>query len=76
MNVFRKIRIPAFVFLVGSVTLATAVDFDIENRSHPSFITRPASAEKVPNADGFIQRWLILEPIPASGLTDSAVQAA
>jgi hypothetical protein len=36
----------------------------------------PSSAEKAPDANGFIQRWLILEPIPANGLTDSAVQAA
>jgi hypothetical protein len=41
----------------------------------PSTLTRPDSAEKAPNADGFIQRWLILEPIPANGLTDSAVRA-
>src|SRR5207237_2216991 len=27
-----------------------------------------------PGTDGFIQRWLILEPIAANGLTDSAVQ--
>jgi len=35
------------------------------------------SPTKTPGADGFIQRWLILEPIPRNGqLTDSAVQAA
>jgi hypothetical protein len=40
-------------------------------------LTRPASAAKVPGADGFLQRWLILEPIPTNGqLTDTAVQAA
>jgi hypothetical protein len=39
-------------------------------------LTAPASPEKAPDADGFIQRWLLLEPIPANGLTDSAVQAA
>jgi len=38
---------------------------------------RPMSPTKTPGADGFIQRWLILEPIPRNGqLTDSAVQAA
>jgi len=36
----------------------------------------PASAETAPAADGFIARWLILEPIPTVGLTDGAVQAA
>jgi len=39
-------------------------------------LTSPASLEKAPNADGFIQRWLLLEPIAANGLTDSAVQGA
>lgn len=29
-----------------------------------------------PQADGFIRRWVLLEPIAANGLTDSAVQAA
>jgi hypothetical protein len=39
-------------------------------------LARPGSAEKPPDAEGFMQRWLILEPIPVSGqLTDSAVQA-
>ncbi len=34
-----------------------------------------ASASKAPDADGFIQRWLILEPIAVSGqLGDAAVQ--
>lgn len=39
-------------------------------------LTKPVSLEKAPDADGFIQRWLLLEPIAANGLTDSAVQAA
>jgi hypothetical protein len=39
-------------------------------------LKRPATATSAPSAEGFIQRWLILEPIPANGLTDSAVQAA
>jgi hypothetical protein len=39
-------------------------------------LTRPDSTEKAADADGFIQRWVILEPIRANGLTDSAVQAA
>jgi hypothetical protein len=42
----------------------------------PTTLTRPATPQKIPGADGFIQRWLILEPIGVSGLTDSAVQAS
>jgi len=37
---------------------------------------RPESVDKAPGPGGFIQRWLILEPIAVSGLTDSAVQKA
>jgi hypothetical protein len=38
-------------------------------------LTKPSTPDKAPDPDGFIQRWLLLEPIPASGLTDSAAQA-
>jgi hypothetical protein len=40
-------------------------------------LSRPASPEKPTNADGFIQRWLLLEPIRVPGqLTETAVRAA
>jgi hypothetical protein len=44
-------------------------------------LTRPAGVEKAPDADGFIQRWLVLEPIRIqirsnAQLTDSFVRAA
>jgi hypothetical protein len=40
-------------------------------------LTRPDSAEKAPDADGFMRRWLILEPIRCNtGLTDNAVKQA
>lgn len=41
-----------------------------------STLRRPVSRELLPGPDGFIKRWLVLEPIPANGLTDSLVQAA
>jgi cephalosporin-C deacetylase-like acetyl esterase len=42
----------------------------------PVTLTAPASPEIAPGSDGFISRWLLLEPIESNGLTDSAVQAA
>ena len=40
-------------------------------------LTRPASPAKAPNAEGFLQRWLLLEPQTISGqLTETAVQSA
>ncbi len=44
-------------------------------RAAAATLTRPASRAVTPAADGFIRRWLLLEPIEANGLTDSAVQA-
>jgi hypothetical protein len=38
-------------------------------------LTSPASAERAPNVEGFILRWLLLEPIAATELTESVVQA-
>ena len=48
---------------------------DADPVSAGSLRLRPRSA-KPPRADGFIPRWLLLEPIGANGLTDSAVQGA
>jgi len=39
-------------------------------------LSPPKTAELKPGPDGFIRRWLVLEPIAATGLTDSIVQAA
>ena len=38
-------------------------------------LTKPTRADKAPAPDGFIQRWVILEPIHAAGLTQAAVKA-
>jgi len=71
----RNIHIPAVVVLAGSmVAMAAASGCASHGSVHSP--TRPASAETALHAAGFIQRWLILEPIGANGLTDSAVQAA
>ena len=47
---------------------------DIAAQTAPVTLTKPTTSEKVPNVDGFIRRWFILEPIAANGLTDGAVQ--
>lgn len=69
--------LPALAFLAGSALLAIAAATGNAIRGPAPSLTRPASAEKAPDADGFMQRWLILEPIRVSGqLTDGAVQSA
>jgi hypothetical protein len=51
-----------------AITAATA-------QTPPSTLSTPASPKKTPGVDGFLQRWLLLEPIGVNGLTESAVQA-
>ena len=72
MNSLRKYHSLALAIVAGSALLAIAAAAPV---SWPT-LTKPASPERAPDTDGFIQRWLLLEPIPSSGLTDSAVQAA
>jgi hypothetical protein len=66
--------------IVGAITamalLTLATGSEMVAQVPATTLTPAASPGKAPNAEGFIQRWLLLEPIGASGLTDSAVQAA
>jgi hypothetical protein len=44
-------------------------------RPAPTTLVQPSSASAAPDAEGFLRRWLLLEPIPVSGqLTQSAVR--
>jgi hypothetical protein len=70
MNINRK-SMPAHAALAVSVLLAMAAA-----QTPPQTLTSPVSPQAAPDAQGFIPRWLLLEPIGVSGLTDSAVQAA
>jgi cephalosporin-C deacetylase-like acetyl esterase len=63
-----KIPRQLLAILVAAAGIATG-------QTAPVTITPPTSPEKTPNAEGFLQRWVLLEPIEANGLTDSAVQA-
>jgi hypothetical protein len=77
MNAFRKHRAAALAVLAGSAFLVPAASFAQD--PHPPAVkadtlTKPVGAAKPPSADGFIQRWLVLEPIPANALTQNAVQ--
>jgi hypothetical protein len=61
--------------IVAATLLLQLLHFkDVAGQVPPVTLKAPTTAEKAPNAEGFIQRWLILEPIAANGLTDSAVQ--
>ncbi len=48
---------------------------DSTPRPPAATLTRPTSATKAPDADGFLRRWLVLEPIRTNGqLSDSAIR--
>jgi hypothetical protein len=64
------------------ILLASVVAFGARQQPPPtargpaSSVARPVTPTKAPDAAGFLQRWLVLEPIRVTGqLTDSAVQA-
>ncbi len=69
-------HIPALVFVVASALAITGAAAAGAGQSPAPTLGRPVSRSLAPGPDGFIKRWLILEPIPANGLTDSLVQAA
>jgi hypothetical protein len=80
MSAPRKMRILGlivFAVLGSSGTLLRAAGQSSTARGPAPTLTTPKSPTRATDTDGFIQRWLILEPIPTKGqLTDSAVQTA
>ena len=66
---FRPSRRTALVLCLALCIAAAA-------QTPPVTLVAPTTPEKAPDADGFIGRWLLLEPISVQGLTDSAVQAS
>jgi hypothetical protein len=80
MNTQRGLRMLAAVVLAvfGSSALSWRAGAQSGTGRGPApSLTAPKSAARAPAAGGFIQRWLVLEPIPMKGqLTDSAVQTA
>jgi hypothetical protein len=63
--------------LAGSTIPAVAESQNPPARPPAATLAKPATATKAPDADGFLRRWLVLEPIRTTPqLTDSAVRAA
>ena len=77
-RLIKHFTLVAAVTVSAPLALAAASDIAADTAAQipASTLTKPAAPDKPPNTDGFIQRWLLLEPIGANGLTDSAVQAA
>lgn len=64
--------VPVAVMTVLTLAAAAA---NLTAQTPPVTLTKPVTPTKAPSADGFIQRWLLLEPIAATGVTDNAVQS-
>jgi hypothetical protein len=76
MMTIRRVLVPALSVLASVAFLAMASAQRGPDRGPALTLTRPATPVTPPDEEGFIRRWLVLEPISASGLTDSFVQAA
>jgi hypothetical protein len=68
MNVFRKKRLAAVLVLIGAAGVAA--------QAPAPTLKSPMSPRAAPDADGFIRRWLLLEPIASTGLTEKIVREA
>lgn len=63
------------VAIVASINADAARSQNAAARRPAPTLVAPATRFKPPNPDGFLQRWLLLEPIRVTGqLTDGAVQ--
>ncbi len=81
MRTCRRHHMLMLAFLAAWALPALAADPPAPARGFASLFTRAVSPAKAPDADGFLQRWLLLEPIVIpirsnAELTDSFVQAA
>jgi len=90
MNILRKIAIPAIGILAISAfqvfsgvpgSAAPAAAPDDAPRSIAPYFTAATASPKKPDAEGFVQRWLLLEPISKPNrtntvFTDTYVRAA
>lgn len=89
MKAFRTLLIAAPAVLAGAALLTTTAGAQAVRGTAPAtpragaapMLTRAATAAKAPDANGYLQRWLLLDPITIAirsnqQLTDSFVQAA
>jgi hypothetical protein len=60
----------------AQVLVVLAVGSSVSAQVPAATLTNAGPGERVPDAEGFIPRWLLLEPVASTGLTDNAVQAA
>jgi hypothetical protein len=73
----RTLAVLVLAAFGGAEPFSTVAAQSGAGRGPAPTLMAPKSPARTPGVGGFIQRWLVLEPIPMKGqLTDSAVQAA
>jgi len=78
MNILRKSVVPVLTILSGLTVAATTAPTTVLSAASQNLgptLTNPATPSRLTAADGFIQRWFLLEPIPVTGLTQNEVRA-
>ncbi len=58
------------IFIILSIAVASCMMAQVA----PVSLSKPVTPVKAPDAAGFITRWMLLEPIPSRGLTQTVVQ--
>lgn len=72
MKKHLKVLIPAVAVFAGIAVAATAPT--ATGKKYGPTLVAATTPSRLVGADGFIQRWMLLEPIPVNGLTRSEVQ--
>src|ERR1017187_7505804 len=73
MNTLRKIAMPTIgVMAVLAFQASSAAALDDVPRSIAPYFTPATSSPKAPDTDGFLQRWLLLEPINKPNRSNTA----
>lgn len=76
MTTLQKLLLSATAILAGTASFAIAAESAKPARAPASSLSAPNSATKAPSPQGFLQRWLILEPIATNMLlSERAVKA-
>ncbi len=81
MSALRKCFVPGYAVLACAALLSAASPAARAAQGPTPYFTQPSTASGAPDAEGFLRRWLLLEPIRIQirsnwDLTDSFVQAA
>jgi len=76
MTMLCDTRVPALVLVAGSALMTLAATSESASGRLWLHLMRAGSTGAAVHPDGFIQRWLILEPMAVNGDTQNAVQAA